>query len=75
MFLWEAFISGSVKASSHIGDAELGVSAFVGALSNLIRANALQPDVVHSLIGAALLRTGWATDLLVLGLPCVVIKA
>jgi len=30
---------------------------------------------VHSLLGAALLRTGWSKDLGLLGMPCLVIKA
>jgi hypothetical protein len=75
LFLWEAFVSGASKAATHIGDAEIAVRAFLRSLPDPWSANAIQPDEVHSLIGAALLRTEWTEDLAVLKQPCLVLKA
>jgi hypothetical protein len=76
LYLWEAFVSGGAKGSGHIDDARLAVSAFQRALPDLAVANAVSCFCpVYSLIGAALLRTGWSTDPAVLNSACVVIKA
>ena len=78
LFLWEAFVSdaGKGKSSTHVGDAEIAVYRFMNSLPNPDEANAITSDEeVHSLLGAALLRTGWTTDLTVLSSPCLVIKA
>lgn len=76
LFLWEAFVSGSAKGLGHIADAELGARAFMSALPDPPKANAVTCNTgVHSLIGAALLRTGWSTDIEVLQQPCLVLKA
>ena len=78
LFLWEAFVSdaGKGKSSTHVGDAEIAVYRFMNSLPNPDEANAITSDEeVHSLLGAALLRTGWTTDLTVLSSPCFVIKA
>jgi hypothetical protein len=73
LFLWEAFVSGASKSLTHHGDAGLAVSAFARALPNPERANIVNETHVYSLIGAALLRTGWAVPTLVLSTPCLVL--
>ncbi len=75
LFLWEAFVSAHAKGDSHTEDAEIAVDCFVASLHDIPAANAINEPRVHSLIGAALLRTGWSTDLSLLETPCVVIKA
>jgi hypothetical protein len=75
LFLWEAFVSGSSKTDSHIGDACLAVNAFIRALPDPDAKNAVSCSDVHSLIGAALIRAGWSTDPQLLSVPCIVIKA
>jgi hypothetical protein len=77
LFLSEAFVSGAGKgqSTSHAGDAEIAVQRFIQALPDLDDANAIKSDEVHSLLGAALLRTGWTTDLAILSKQCIVIKA
>jgi hypothetical protein len=74
LFLWEAFVSGTAKGPSHMEDAELGARAFVAALPDPETSSAIHVDKVHSLIGAAMLRTGWSADLRVLSTPCLVIR-
>ena len=77
LFLWEAFVSGEAKAQGgqlHSEDAEIAVRSFLAALPNPTRANAIHEADVHSLIGAALLRTGWTTATELLATPCLVIK-
>lgn len=75
LFLWEAFVSGASKASSHVEDAERGALAFAQALPDPCRFNAVQlSGAVYSLVGAALLRTGWVDAPSLLAEPCVVIK-
>lgn len=78
LFLWEAFVSGNAKGSGsnpHCEDAMCAVMSFnrkctVGRLQSEITCE----SPVHSLIGAALLRTGWKTDISILKEPCIVIK-
>ncbi|WP_233889634.1 hypothetical protein [Paraburkholderia flagellata] len=82
LLLWEAFVSGSGKPEDcddeldvHVADARAGVEAFLGALPDPVRANAIPvADHVYSLAGAALLRTGWASDTELLRQPCLVLK-
>lgn len=75
LFLWEAFISGKSKGDSHTADAEIGVQCFATALPDPTEHDAIDETSVHSLLGAALLRTGWSQDLGALGMPCLVLKA
>lgn len=75
LFLWEAFVSGTGKRESHVADAQAAVEAFRAALPDLDRASCVTCDDVQSLVGAALLRTGWTTDLSVLATPSPVIRA
>lgn len=74
LFVWEAFVSGQAKAGGHAEDAAVAVRAFMKYLPQLLEANAIHEQVVYSLIGAALLRTGWSQDLSLLGQPALVIK-
>jgi hypothetical protein len=75
LFLWEAFVSGTCKTGDHIADAEAGARAFLESLPEPEASNAVSADVAHSLIGAALLRTGWSCDLDLLSQTCLVIRA
>jgi hypothetical protein len=73
LFLWEAFVSGPSKSDSHHGDAGLAVMAFISALPNPTVANVIAEPTVYSLIGAALLRTGWSLPVSVLSESCLVL--
>jgi hypothetical protein len=76
LFLWEAFVTGSAKTASHTSDAHAGARAFIQSLPNPEAANAVVCESeVHSLIGAALLRTGWSEDISILKQPCLVLRA
>lgn len=74
LFVWEAFVTGDAKASDHQGDATIAVKYFVAQLPDIPAANADRPGAVLSLIGSALLRTGWSQDLHLLETPCVVLR-
>jgi len=78
LFLWEAFVSGRAKPrvdrNPHAADAMVAAEAFVDALPDPTSMNAIQESHVISLVGMALLRTGWTRDLESLGTPCLVIK-
>lgn len=75
LFLWEAFVSRTSKATSHHGDAALAVAAFCRALPNPEEADMIRSVSVFSLIGAALLRSGWLVPTNILERPCIVIAA
>ncbi|MGO9570460.1 MAG: hypothetical protein ACLP5H_23260 [Desulfomonilaceae bacterium] len=78
LFLWEALVSSQPEGQSHQDDAAIAVRAFAAAYPNIDAANAVhvgRDAKVHSLIGAALLRTGWSEDINLLTQPCVVIRA
>lgn len=79
LFLWEAFVSGDAKAqkgaeSSHQEDAAIGVRWFIQHVDDLPAKNNIREDRVFSLLGAALLRTGWSRDLALLEQPCLVLQ-
>lgn len=76
LFIWEAFVSGGAKKLTHIEDARAGAQAFMAALPDPASANAIACESdVHSLVGAALLRTGWSADISILRRACLVIRA
>jgi hypothetical protein len=76
LLIWEAFVSGKAKGIDHGHDAAIAVDAFVRALPDPTSKVAVTPDRnVHSLIGAALLRTAWTSDPTVLSKPCLVLGA
>jgi hypothetical protein len=75
ILLWEAFVTGPAKAGSHAADAAAAIRTFTDHLPRL-RADKGPPQEPHvqSLVGAALLRTGWSTDLSLLARPCLMLK-
>ncbi len=76
LFVWEAFVSGKAKGLDHVDDATLAVHAFERSLPDPPSANAVVCESeVYSLVGAALLRSGWSSDTTLLSQPCLVIKA
>ena len=79
LFLWEAFVSGGAKATGdgnlHPHDAKLAVEVFLRALPDVDHENAIHEADVQSLVGAALLRSGWTNDVGVLAESCLVIRA
>lgn len=76
LFLWEAFVSGTSKRDGHVADAQAAVEAFLAAVTTAPPASAItaKPEA-YSLIGAALLRSGWSDDPEVLHRPCLVVRA
>ena len=75
LFLWEAFVTKEAKADTHPGDAELAVLSFRDSLPDPDAQNAIVPaGRVRSLIGAAVLQAGWASELAWLATPCIVIR-
>lgn len=75
VFLWEAFVTDRAKATTHVDDATVAVTAFRDALDDIEAANAVSGDHPISLLGAALLWSGWSEDVSLLHAPCVVIRA
>jgi hypothetical protein len=75
LFIWEAFVSGTAKAVSHHGDAEIAARTFWAKYPNIVKANAITTQNPYSLVGAALLRAGLTRDLSILSKPCIVIKS
>jgi len=75
LFLWEAFVTKTAKAASHLGDAEVAAKTFMANYPQIAEANAVKAENPFCLIGAALLRSGLAADLRLLFEQCVVIKA
>lgn len=64
ILLWEAFVTGAAKAGSHAADAAVAVRTFIDHLPSLQSGEKREVEPrVQSLVGAALLRTGWSTDL------------
>ena len=53
LFLWEAFVTGDAKKSSHAGDAEVAVDAFSSSLPDIAAASAVTADKPFSLVVAA----------------------
>lgn len=74
LFVWEAFVTGDAKAGTHSSDAAVAIREFQRVSADLEGASAVRSDRVLSLVGAALLRSGWTHDIGVLSEPCVVIK-
>ena len=74
--LVEAFVTDGSKGSDHVGDALIAVDAFTERLGLAEQASAVFCDTpVYSLIGAALVRGGWSTDLSLLSEPGLVVRA
>lgn len=76
LFIWEAFVTASAKADSDQGDAQVAIDAFNKSLPDPRSKNALTPtSSTRSLVGGALIWSGWTRDLKTLSEPCIVIKA
>lgn len=75
ILLWEAFVTASAKGTDHSDDAHIAVRAFLQRDDG----GAIRSDVdeasVFNLLGAALLRTGWTSDISILAEPCLVVRA
>jgi hypothetical protein len=74
LFLWEAFVSGKAKGNNHIDDARRAVDAFRIGLPDPRLSDVFSDESVISLIGMALLRTGWSRDVQLLSQRCLVVK-
>lgn len=68
-------MTGEAKGSAHVDDALIAATTFREALPNLLSANAVEAERPLSLIGAALLWSGWSRETALLHKPCLVIKA
>lgn len=75
LFLWEAFVTGDAKAATHVDDALIAAHTFIEALPDPPTANGVTAGRPLSLVGAALMWSGWETDHAVLHTPCLVIKS
>lgn len=73
LLIWEAFVSGALKTTSHTGDAERGVEAMRSRLPDPTDANRISEPEVFSLAAAALLRAGWRIPNAFLAQPCLVL--
>ena len=77
LLVFEAFVSGDNHAGpgEHWKDALNAAEGFVRALPDLTAANAVSEANVFSMIGACMMRTGWAeTGIVYLSQPCLVIR-
>jgi len=75
LFVWESFVSGKTKATTHVDDAIAAAKAFWSSLPDIEEANTVTAERPFSLVGAALLRAGLSSDLRLLKQSCVVISA
>ncbi len=82
IFLWEAFVTGGAKAvhvdsdmGEHAADALIACKEFTARLPNPAAKICSEPkQSVRSLIGAAMLWSGWSEDLTLLGAKSLVVK-
>ena len=77
LFLWEAFVSAKAKATdlTHHGDAAIAVERFFALLPDPTSADVLDAPFPISLIGAAMIWSGWSDDVGLLQSKCLVVKA
>lgn len=77
LLLWEAFVTNQKKShdARHVEDAKLAVAAFIAGMRvpETFQSSVIETDCL-SLLGAALLKAGWSTDLAVLNTPCLVVR-
>ena len=78
LLLFEAFVSHQVVATDdgpHIRDAKLAIAKFREGMRDPLALNSAidEPNCLN-LVGAALLRTEWTTDLSILSQPCLVVR-
>src|ERR1700686_2387506 len=74
VFCWEAFVSGSAHSATHVQDAATAAMAFLEAEHDLRAATTINAECPRSLIGAAALWSGLATDRKILHQATVVIR-
>jgi hypothetical protein len=75
IYFFEAFVSAAAKGKDHQEDATIALEAFRTRLRDDPPVSDLGETEVFSLLGAALLRTGWSDDIALLEIPCLVVKA
>jgi hypothetical protein len=78
LLLFEAFVTNQRKnaATRHIEDARLAITDFRrGMVSRGSFESSVTSDKCMNLLGAALLRTGWSTDVTLLSTPCLVVRS
>lgn len=75
LFLWEAFVTDRAKTETHVDDAAVAVTCFVSSMPDPPTRNAIEETLVLSLLGAAVLWSGWSNDLGLLRTPCLVLRA
>lgn len=75
VLFWEAFVTAGSKGATHRADARIAVEAFNARLDYGPPESDVSCEHPHSLIGAAMLSTGWSTHLSVLSQPSIVIRA
>ena len=81
IFLWEAFVTGAAKGAGaagedgHIADAQTACEEFAARLPDPTSKSVDEPPhAARSLIGAALLWSGWSEDVDLLRARCLVVK-
>ena len=77
LMLFEAFITDQGKTSDtcHIEDAHLAIAAFQRGMRDPESfQSSVEEPICLSLLGAMMLRTGWATDPAILSRPCLVVR-
>ena len=78
LMLFEAFITDQRKTTDtrHIEDAHLAIAAFQRGMRDPANfQSSVEEPICLSLLGAIMLRTGWATDPAILSTPCLVVRA
>lgn len=77
LLLWEAFVTAQRKVhdARHVEDAKLALEAYQSRAVNAayLGSSVVEPSCLN-LIGTALLRTGWTTNIGVLAEQCLVIR-
>jgi len=77
LLVWEAFVTNQKKThdARHVEDAKLALAAFLLGMKNpqTFRSSVEEPDCLN-LLGAALLKARWATDIAILSTPCLVVR-
>jgi hypothetical protein len=74
LFCWEAFVSGAAHSDDHVRDAATAAVSFIEAEADLRAATEVHAEQPLSLIGAAALWSGWASDAATLRVETAVIR-
>jgi hypothetical protein len=77
LLVWEAFVTNQKKThdTRHVEDAKLALAAFLSGMESpqAFRSSVEEPDCLN-LLGAALLKAGWTSDVALLSAPCLVVR-